>query len=1095
MIRAAAEGGRLSPQQEHLWSLLRTNFDSPYISQITILIEGTLDADILAAAIRKLVSHNEILRTTFYDTENGGASARVIKEDEIVIDAKYDIRNLDEAGKSQSPETLIRESARQGFDLEQSPPLRISLVALEGDKHILILTLSSLCTDATGLRNLMRKLADSYEAGMQGTGLQDEVFQYTDVSNWLWSLQEAEENEAGRAYWLKNELCAITAMKMPFEHAQVGQGDFCPESLSWSMDAQLSERVRTLAEQCDVPVWSVMLACWQILLWHLIDQPQSVIGVCSDGRSYEGLEDALGLFAKYLPLKCELTDEQRFSEIVRNTYREVAELKEWEEYFNWDKLPRLPAQAGAEGFLPFSFDFRKPTDVIKTTTVTFSIDKIHSCFDRFKLNLTCLDEPDQIAGEFHYDASYYSESEIRRLRSRFCALIESAARGPQEYIGKLDFFDKTERHMLLFELNDTAHISLNSGFISQHIEELAERTPSAVAVVSEGKHLTFADLNQRANKLAHHLSDLGARPGMLIGICLERALDTAVGILGILKAGAAFMPMDPTYPKGRLDFMLKDAKVSILLTHSQLETGLPDHSAHVFLMDSDWHLTAGQSDTNPPFINHSGLAYVIYTSGSTGKPRGVMITHENLKHYVQAMQALVELGDDDRYLHTASFGFSSAVRQLLLPLSKGASVVISTSEQRLDPQALFDLIRREQITVVDLVPSHWRAGINMLRLLGEDRRERLLGNSLRLIVSASEPLMSDLPAAWNHEFKHPAKLMNMFGQTETTGIVAGYPICAEFTEQVQCVPIGKPIADTRIYLLNRDFNAVAIGARGELCIAGKGIGDGYLNRPDLTADRFIPDAFGLLAGGRVYKTGDMGRYLADGNIEFLGRIDNQVKIRGFRVEPGEVEASLASHPAIKECVLIARSDGASGNSLVAYLVAARYPPPTIDELESFLRERLADYMVPTSFIILDSLPLTPNGKLDRVALVTMDQTKLRSEQDYVAPRTLVEEKLAGVWAQVLGIERVSVMGNFFRLGGHSLLATVLVSRLRDTFHIELPVMSLFQSPTVAGLAQEIERTLIGQADSEDFADALQEIADLSDEEIEKLLASEGEQSA
>jgi amino acid adenylation domain-containing protein len=562
-------------------------------------------------------------------------------------------------------------------------------------------------------------------------------------------------------------------------------------------------------------------------------------------------------------------------------------------------------------------------------------------------------------------------------------------------------------------------------------------------------------------------------------------------ILAVLKAGAAYLPLDPAYPVDRLDFMIRDSRVRWLLVEGELPASLPQNGAELIFLDRTAQAVAGQPREDLGLeVEPGSPAYVMYTSGSTGGPRGVVISHGCVAHYVDALQRRLGLEPGDRYLHTASVAFSSSVRQLLVPLSHGAAVVVASAEQRMDPVALFREVRDRGATVIDLVPSHWRGCHRVLEAMDPEARRALLANRLRLALSASEPLLSDLPAAWSAAFGGRVRLVNMYGQTETTGIVSTYPIPPEPEGGIGVVPIGRPLPGAALYLLDGRGELAPIGAAGELCVAGPAVGQGYLGLPAETAERFVPDPFGGAPGGRLYRTGDLGRLRSDGMIEFLGRRDQQVKIRGCRVEPGEVEVALGSHEAVREAAVVLHRDEPSGaERLVAFVVPGGEPLPPSEELRAFLRRILPEHMGPAAFVPLEALPLTPNGKLDRRALPAPTR---ESGVAYVAPRDPDEHQLADIWQEMLGLGKVGVLENFFSLGGHSLLASMVVSRVRDTFQVELPVLALFRSPTVAGLALEVREareaaravsTLgrIVRAEGE-------EVDGMSDEQVNALLA-------
>ena len=590
----------------------------------------------------------------------------------------------------------------------------------------------------------------------------------------------------------------------------------------------------------------------------------------------------------------------------------------------------------------------------------------------------------------------------------------------------------------------------------QLFAEQVIRNPNRTAIVSGDAQLTYAQLNAKANQLARALCNRGVGRESLVGICIDRSLDMAVGILGILKAGAAYLPLDPDYPTERLAWLLNDSNVPLVLTKIELAPKVAAAKVGVPLLDvesADLAENSAQDLDDLPQPND--LAYVIYTSGSTGDPKGVMIEHANLANYLLALQHKLKLAGNDRYLHTASISFSSSRRQLLLPLSQGATVVVATSEQRKDPLALFAMIKQREVTVMDAVPSFWRNCTEVLASLDDRKRTRLLDNRLRLMLSASEPLLSDIPQTWMHRFAHPARHVHMFGQTETAGIVCVYPIPENYNGDVATIPIGRPIANTDIYVLDEHKQLVLPGTPGELYIGGAGVGRGYLNRPDVSAQKFITHSFNAGTDVRLYRTGDFARLTIDGVIEFAGRHDSQVKVRGFRIELGEIEATLARHPRVKDNAVIAKADSNGTKALIAYFVA-RETAPSVSELREFLNARLPDYMVPSTFVELAALPLTANGKIDKRALPEPGKVRPALSTKYEAPSSLTEKRLERIWASVLRVETVGVNDDFFDLGGHSLLAIQVMARINGQFKITVPLRTLFECSTIKRLAEQVD---------------------------------------
>jgi amino acid adenylation domain-containing protein len=595
----------------------------------------------------------------------------------------------------------------------------------------------------------------------------------------------------------------------------------------------------------------------------------------------------------------------------------------------------------------------------------------------------------------------------------------------------------------------------------QLFERLAAENPDRTAIVCQGKRLTYGELNERANQLARHLRASGATAETLVPVCVDRSLEMAIGVLGILKAGAAYVPIDPAYPQERIEFMLAETKAPFAVAQSAF---LRSSAIERILLDDDWETIARHSTENLPLnISAENLAYVIYTSGSTGKPKGAMLTHGNLFHYVGALQKEFQLTPEDRYLHLASIGFSSSRRHLLFPLAHGASVVIADEEQRMDALPLFKLVKTEGVTVFDAVPSFQRHCINALLELDSSSRSELLDNDLRLIVSASEPLLSDIPATWMFEFRHPAEHIHMIGQTETSGIVSVNRITkSDAAGAIRPVSVGRPIENTEIYLLDENRQPVAPGEPGEMYVRGAGLGRGYLNRPELTAEKIVelqlkdPLDARKTTVHKVCKTGDFARLMPDGRLECLGRQDFQVKVRGNRVELGEIEAVLTSHADVRECSVIGREDDAPGAvKIAAYIVARRESDSLIEELRALAKANLPDYAQPSDFVLIDAMPLTANGKIDRKSLPPPESSSTLAEKIYVAPRNQNERIVAEIWAEVLNAKQIGASDNFFEIGGHSLLASRAIARLRTAFDLEIPLRAIFEAPTVAELTEKI----------------------------------------
>jgi amino acid adenylation domain-containing protein len=644
-----------------------------------------------------------------------------------------------------------------------------------------------------------------------------------------------------------------------------------------------------------------------------------------------------------------------------------------------------------------------------------------------------------------YNTDLFDNTTIARLIGHYETLLESIVADADQRISDVQILTDAEHQQLLVDWNNTSSGYPRDRCVHQLFEQQVEQSPDAVAVVYGDQQLTYQEINCRANQLAHYLRTQGIGSDTPVAILVERSCEMVVGWLGILKAGGAYVPMDPSYPEQRLALMLKDSEAPVLLTMESMKDRVPDYRGRILSLDSDTDELEGQPVTNPCVsVSATSLAYVIYTSGSTGKPKGVAIPHRAVNRLVCKTDYL-QIEASDRVAQASNASFDAATFEIWGVLLHGAQLVGVAREMTLNPKAFTDFLDRQRITVMFITTA-------LFNQMACEAPGAFSG--LRALLFGGEAVD---PSWVRHVLSNgpPQRLLHVYGPTETTTFATWYEV-KEVPEVVLTVPIGTPIANTQAYILDRDLQPVPIGIPGELYLSGDGLGRGYLNRPELTAEKFIPDTFSEDPAARLYKTGDLARYLPDGTIEFLGRIDHQVKIRGFRIELGEVESVLGRHPAVEEAVVIAREDVPGDKRLVAYVVSSREPTPTFSELRRFLKEKLPDYMIPSAFVELESLPLTPNGKVDRRALPTPDLERSRLETKFVAPHTPVEKVLAKIWSEALGLQRVGVHDNFFELGGHSLLATQVMSRARDNFKMELPLLRFFETPTIAGLTELVE---------------------------------------
>ncbi|HEX5601381.1 MAG TPA: amino acid adenylation domain-containing protein, partial [Pyrinomonadaceae bacterium] len=989
------EGFRLSRQQRRVWLRQQHDQSSVYRVLCAVRIEGSLNRLLFREAIRTVFAGHEILRTRFECLPEMSLPLQVVESEVALQIDEFNFSHLED--QEVEIEKLFQQLRRDAIG-------RVVLVAQSATKHVLMISLPAVNADAKSLENLVDAIRAAYETSLLGEEWTSEACQFTQFSEWQNELDETDQDA-----WKQEIAACETGLSLPFERGATSV-DFEPEVLP----------IDIAPGNFDV---TFLLACWQAGLWRLSGQSEIVVGHVCDDRGFEELQTALGPFAETLPVYANLHANVQFSELRRQTAEAIAKASEWKNYFAW------PEHSGEPRFIPFSFEFREAAITQADPSLTFSIFKYYICIDRFKIKLSVLQRADVLSAEFHYDSNLFRAHDIQRLARRFQALIASANNNPDATLAQLNMLSVSEREQIRREFNDTARPYPGDKLVFQLFEQQAEQNPNNIAAAFEDQRLTYQELNERANQLAHYLQSRGVGPEVRVGLCFERSPEMIAGLLGVMKAGGAYVPFEPSLPKERLEALLEDAQCSMLLTHESL-------AAEVISQQSKANLSSTISGAN--------AAYVIFTSGSTGRPKGVVIEHRQLLAYVQAIIDRLELPAESSFAMVSTFAADLGHTATFPTLATGGCLHVISQTRVTDARLLSDYFTRHEIDCVKIVPSH-------LSTLLESFPEGQLLPRKRLVLGGEA-------AHWKliekvRERAPECRIYNHYGPTETTvGAVSGR---VDSNQPETSVALGRPIANACVFIVKENLELALIGESGELCIGGQGVGRGYFNAADLTAEKFIPDPFSVGGGGRIYRTGDKARYLDNGSIEFLGRIDRQVKIRGFRVEPGEIESILVQHPQIREAAVVAIDSEPGGKRLVAYVVGERA------ELTEFLSAKLPDYMAPSTIVWLKELPLTTNGKIDYASLPAPDFEQ--DEQQFVAPRTAFEEMLCGIWTEVLHLERVSVVSDFFELGGHSLLVMLLVSRIRDVFGVEIPLGSVFDHPTVATLAAVIEKGLESDA--------------------------------
>jgi amino acid adenylation domain-containing protein/non-ribosomal peptide synthase protein (TIGR01720 family) len=1066
MQNLSINGFRLSPQQKCLWLLQQSASAQPYRAHCAVLIEGNLSTNILEFALQKVVDRHEILRTAFHTLLGMTLPLQVITDNKIPEVFYYNLSGLEPEEQDTKIESLFQEASQRTFDFEQGQIFDVSLVVLSAEKHVLLVGLPAICADTATLNNLVREISRSYAACLHKQELSDQPLQYVDLAEWQNELFEGEEAEIGIAYWQQKDISLFADWKFHFENKTVLDLEFEPKFISLTFTSEtiakleaIAQRTRsTIAQSYDASISVILQACWLVLLWRLTGESEVIVGTLHNGRNYEELESALGLFAKYLPIDCYLEENYKFIEVLNKISEARSSAFKWQESFSRELIKGKPL---GSSFFPVCFDFDEQPAAYSAADLSFSIYKQYVCIDRFKVKLSCIRRDDALIAEFHYDANLFQVEDIWRLAGQFQTLLESVINQPEAAIGELEILSANEQHQLLIEFNNTQTEYPKHQCIHQLFEDWAAKTPEQIAVVFEDQQLTYAQLNARANQLAHHLQALGVGRETIVALCVDRSLEMLVGLLGILKAGGAYLPLDPILPDERLAFMVKDAGASVILTQQHLAQRLSKPSTSIVCLDANREEIARQPEENPHSdVTPENLVYVIYTSGSTGKPKGVAIEHRQLLNYLHGILARLDLPIGSSFATVSTIAADLGNTAIFPALCTGGCLHVISQERATNPEALAEYCEYHAIDCLKIVSSHLNA------LLSAAHPEKIMPRK-RLILGG-EALSWQLVEKIR-QYAPNCQILNHYGPTETTIGVLTYPVRDEsMRHQSETVPLGRAIANTQVYILRPNLRPVPIGVPGELYIGGDSLARGYLNQPELTSERFIRNPFSIQEkaedgrqkaegsvqnpqSSRLYKTGDLARYLPNGNIEFLGRIDHQVKIHGFRIELSEIESVLSQHPAIRETIVLAREDEPDKKRLVAYMVPNGQFEFSVSDLRNFLKEKLPEYMIPSAFVRLKALPLTPNGKVDRQALPAPDSIKPELEGRFVAPRTPVEETIARIWTQVLGRDKVGIYDNFFELGGDSIASIQIVARLNQA-GLQLTPKQMFEYPTVAGLA-------------------------------------------
>lgn len=1027
----------LSLAQQQVW--LHAQFaPGPLYNEVLILEHaGPLDLEALNRSFREVARRHDTLRTTFAVAD--GNPLQVVGEHQR---PGLPVTELDTVPDQQHRAAVLRiatQEVRQEFDLSEGPLMRARLLRLSQESCFLVITVHTLVADEWSLAILARELGALYQAYAAGESspLSDLPMQYADYSYWQTSCLQDDVLEQSISYWRERLNGIPPVLELATDRPRPPMQGFGGARQSLLLSKSLSESLRKLSERERVPLDITLLASFQTLLSRYTGQHDIVVGSIVPGRDGVGIEGVIGLFAHTVITRTDLAGDPTFRELLWRV-KDVARNDYAHQNVPFDRLVselQLERDPSRNPLFQVLFSLTPSVSLVQSgwEMANFEVDTGAVKVD---LQLQLYDRPEGISGGFTYSTDLFDAATIARMAGHFQVLLQGIVANPDEQLSRLPLLNEAERNQLLVKWNNTQTGYPRGRTVHHLFESQVDRTPNATAVVFENEHLTFRELNRRANQLAHHLVKLGVGPDVLVGILVERSLEMVVGLLGILKAGGAYVPLDPAYPRERVAFMLQDSEVPVLLSQHHLLGSIPDSRAKVVVLDADWHEIAMEEAENP--VNKAGaenLAYVIYTSGSTGKPKGVQIPHRAVVNFLTSMRHRPGMTEGDRLLAVTTLSFDIAGLEIYLPLSVGASLEIVCRQVSSDGSRLLSKLASSCATVMQATPATWR----MLLEAGWEGSPRLkvLCGGEAVSRKLADQLLQKCDSLWN-----------MYGPTETTI----WSTISKVEPGQGTVPIGQPIANTEIFILDKVLQPVPIGVAGELHIGGEGLARGYLQRSELTAEKFIAHPFSQDPEARLYKTGDLVRYLPSGDIEFLGRIDHQTKIRGFRIEMGEIEAVLRQHGAVTETVVLVREDAPGDQRLVAYFVPAQGSTPTGSELRDFLKEKLPEYMVPSAFVTLRAMPLTPNGKVNRRALPAPDQADLAPKEKFAAPRDVIESRLAQIWETVLNVRPIGVRHNFFELGGHSLVAVRLMHRIEQAFGKNLPIATLLQAPTIEQLA-------------------------------------------
>jgi amino acid adenylation domain-containing protein len=1049
--RAQSAHYRLSFAQQRLWFLWKLEPDNPYYTFQGILnVRGELNLPVFRRAWHAIWKRHEILRARF-GVEDGGPF-QVFDDGEGFDPLSISLTHLPEAERHQAVRNRARAEAERAFDLEEGKLFRIQLFKLSETEHVALLTMHEIVLDGWATCVMIRELGELYDGFIRGveSPLPDPAVKFSDFVLWEGETLRRDALKEQEDYWRERLAGELPILDLATDRPRPLSPTFLGKSHGVLLDADLSDQIHRLSRQEGTTLFVVILAAFYKMLHLYTGQDDLIIGAPLANRSHKDMEDIVGFFLNMLAFRTDLSGDPSFKDLIHRVHETVTEGITRSDYpFIWlletVSVVRNPGIAPVFQVMLNMLSF--PQVTLQYNDLEMGFRELETGYTKYDLSLYAQEQGDRVYLQLSYQTDLFDDEAADRILNNMVAFLTSAIANPAARMSHLEVLTEAEKKTILldFNFNNAAQDFDYNKCIHELFESQAEKTPGQTALILDGRRLEYGDLNARANQLANYLRRRGIGPEMGVAVCLERSFDTIIALLGIIKAGGYYVALDPDYPLLRLNRMLQDTAARILLLHKNTDQ-FEDYGGEKIYFD-DWAQLEGEDISNPVCLSTpTNLLNIVYTSSTTGNPKGAFITMRSVLNRIFWMWEAYPFRSDDVAVLQKSIALVAATWECFGALLKGIPTLILSREDLLDPQELWSKLVTERVSYLLASPALLQGVIDQAESHPSE------WTTLRLATTSAETISVTMARQWNKLFPQ-APLLNLYGSTECSSNVSVYNTL-ETSPDASRVLVGKPLANVRVYILNDQLGFVPMGAKGEMMVSGECLVRGYLNLPELTAARFVPDPFSDRPGSRLYRTGDVARYCADGNIELLGRRDNQIKVRGFRVELDDVEVAILRHPIVKKCAVRVYQDQGGRNRLAAYLIADN--GMSSSTIRSFLRESLPEYMIPSDFVIVDTLPLTPAGKVDRRALPLPDRTRPDLDSTFVAPRTDTESLIAKIWSQILGVEQVGVYDNFFDLGGHSLMAIQILSRLRNIANVEIPLRAMYETPTVANLAEEVE---------------------------------------